>query len=105
MATPNYLGAAQPLPSNGQGLFDRIGSYFGNGGTPAYRGVGQPVTVIGGGLLRPMPPVYPAAPVKGRVAEECGAAHAAAQSEAPACPIDPEALAAGRIAIVIPRGT
>ena len=105
MATPNYLGAAQPLPSNGAGLFGRIGSYFGNGGTPAYRGVGQPVTVISGGLLRPMTPMYAAAPLKEQIAENCVAAQAAAQSEASACPIDPEALAAGHIAIVIPRGT
>ena len=42
MATPNYRGAVQSLPSNGNGLLGRIGSYFGSGSTPMYRGAGQP---------------------------------------------------------------
>jgi hypothetical protein len=104
MATPNYLGPAQAQPNMGTGLLGRLGSYFGGGGTPAYRGVGQPMPAIGG-LLRPTAPAYAAAPVKEQVAEEIAAAQAAAESEASACPIDPEALASGHIAIVIPRGT
>lgn len=105
MAMPNYLGAAKPQPSNGDGLLGRIGSYFGSGGTPAYRGAGQPAPVINGGLLRPATPAYVAAPVKEQIAVDNAAAQAATESEASACPIDPEALASGHIAIVIPRGT
>jgi hypothetical protein len=105
MATPIYRGAVQPQPISGSGLLGRLGSYFGGGGTPAYRGVGQPTPVISGGLLRPATPPYVAAPVKEQFAEDNEAAQAAAESEASACPIDPEALASGHIAIVIPRGT
>ena len=105
MATPNYLGAAQPQLSIGTGLLGRIGSYFGSGGTPAYRGAGQPAPMNNGGLLRPATPAYVAAPVKAQVANELAEAQACAESEASACPIDPEALASGHIAIVIPRGT
>jgi len=105
MATPNYLGAAQPQPSGGDGLLGRIGSYFSSGGTPSYRGRGQPAPALNGGLLRPTTLAYAAAPVKEQIAQDCAEAQAAAESEASACPIDPEALAAGHIAIVIPRGT
>jgi hypothetical protein len=105
MATPNYRGAVQSLPSNGNGLLGRIGSYFGSGGTPMYRGAGQPAPAFAGGLLRPAAPAYVAAPVTELVVEDDAEAQAAAACEASACPIDPEALAAGHIAIVIPRGT
>lgn len=105
MATPNYLGAVQPQPSNGNGLLGRLGSHFGSSGTPAYRGAGQPVPANTGGLLRPSTPAYAVAPVKEQIAEDDAAAQVAAESEASACPIDPEALASGHIAIVIPRGT
>jgi hypothetical protein len=104
MATPNYLGAAQPNAGNGQGLLARIGSYFGSGGTPAYTGKGQPAPAAGG-LLRPATPAYAAAPVKEQVVEAEQEAQADCVVEASACPIDPEALASGHIAIVIPRGT
>ena len=102
MATPNYLGAPQVNAGNGQGLLARIGSYFGSGGTPAYTGKGQPVPAAGG-LLRPATPAYAAAPVKEQIVEDNEAAQAADESEASACPLDPEALASGHIAIVIPR--
>jgi hypothetical protein len=105
MATPNYLGAAQPQLSNGDGLLARIGSYLGGGGTPAYRGVGQPAPVMTGGMLRPSTPIYAAAPVREQVTQGTAEVEALAQSEASACPIDAEALASGHIAIVIPRGT
>ena len=105
MTTPNYRGAVQSPPSNGTGLLGRIGSYLGSGSTPMYRGAGQPAPAFGGELLRPMAPAYVSAPVKERVAECDAEAQAAAECEASACPIDPEALAAGHIAIVIPRGT
>jgi len=104
MTTPTYLGAAQPRTGNGDGLLSRLGSYFGRGGTPAYAGTGQPAPVSAGGLLRGAGPAYAVAPLKeqraeGHQADACG------PSDASACPIDPEALAAGHIAIVIPRGT
>jgi hypothetical protein len=102
MATPNYLGAAQPGARSGSGLLARIGSYFGGGGTPAYIGKGQPVPTAGG-LLKPATPAYAAAPVKEQIAEGAEVAQAAEAPDASACPIDPEALAAGHIAIVIPR--
>lgn len=43
MATPTYVGSAQPQPSDGTGLLARIGAYLGGYGTPAYIGPGQPV--------------------------------------------------------------
>lgn len=104
MATPTYLGAAQPNAGNGDGLIARIGSYFGNGGTPAYAGKGQP-SPAAGALLRRATPAYAAAPVKEQLADCTVAAQAAEALDASACPIDPEALASGHIAIVIPRGT
>lgn len=104
MATPNYLGGAQSNAGNSGGLLARIGSYFGSGGTPAYAGKGQPRPVAGG-LLRPSSPAYAAAPMKELNVEGEAAAKAACDAETTACPIDPEALASGHIAIVIPRGT
>ena len=105
MATPIYRGAVQPQPSDGSGLLGRIGSFLGSGGTPLYRGAGQPAPALHGALLRPGGPAYVAAPVKEQVVEDNAEAQAEAECEASACPIDPEALAAGHIAIVIPRGT
>lgn len=105
MTTPIYRGAVQPQPSNGNGLLGRLGSYFGSGSTPMYRGAGQPVPVSSGALLRPAIPAYAVAPEKEQCEEDNAEAQADAESEASACLIDPEALAAGHIAIVIPRGT
>jgi len=105
VTTPTYLGAATPHAGNGDGLLSRLGSYFGGGGTPVYAGKGQPAPVITGGLLQRTGPAYVAAPVK-ELALDVEAAKAVAACDASAtCPIDPEALAAGHIAIVIPRGT
>ena len=106
MATPIYLGAAQPRIGSGDGLLSRLGSYFGGGGTPAYAGRGQPMPVITGALLRPASPAYVAPPVKEQVAQHVQEAQAAEACDASTtCPIDPEAIASGHIAIVIPRGT
>jgi hypothetical protein len=108
MATPTYVGAGQPQPSDGGGLFARIGAYLGGSGTPAYVGAGQPVPVSGG-LFRPVTPIYATAPVPtpnaSSPAQTVEAQSVEAKAEVVACPIDPEALASGHIAIVIPRGT
>lgn len=108
MSTPTYLGAAQPAPSDGNGLLGRLGTYLSGSGTPAYVGTGQPAPT-NGSPLRPATPAYAAAPVRVPSTEVAPAtdaatvADAASASCADACPIDPEALASGHIAIVIPR--
>lgn len=107
MTTPTYLGGVRPAPSDGNGLLGRLGTYLSGSGTPAYAGAGQPASTNNGGLLRPATPAYAAAPVR-PIAEVASATEADAVAEASAscadaCPIDPEALAAGHIAIVIPR--
>ena len=106
MATPSYLGTAQPTTGGG-GWLGRFGSYFGNGGTPAYAGDGQPSSAASGSLLRGDAPAYKPAPV---VKPEAPATEVSMDEAEPidetssmACLIDPEALAAGHIAIVIPR--
>lgn len=106
MSTPSYLGAGQPIANSG-GLLSRLGSYFGGGGTPAYAGDGQqPSSVTRGGLLAVSTPAYAAAPVRVPIAETQAqemAAPCVEERQAVMCPIDPEALAAGQIAIVIPH--
>ncbi|MGE0401698.1 MAG: hypothetical protein AB7T06_33660 [Kofleriaceae bacterium] len=96
MATPPYIGAAQQPSLNGD-WFSRLGSFFGGTVTPMYA---------------PAPPA-PAAPVSvpsTAVADSaavvvpmqmCACMYAALQQAA--CPIDLDAIAAGQIAIVIPR--
>jgi hypothetical protein len=105
MATPLYLGAGQQL-TNGGGWLARLGSYFGSG-TPPYAGDGQPSPAASGGLLgRGASPAYAAAPVV-KAPEAVQQAETSAEVDDAAaesgCPIDPEALASGHIAIVIPR--
>lgn len=94
MAKPNYQGPGQPLADAGGGLLGRFGTFFG-GGTPAYSGNGQPssnANYLGA------TPTYAAAPLLPPMT--CESNVAISQNE---CPIDPNALAAGQIAIVIPR--
>ena len=98
MATPSYLGAAQPTADNGGGLFGRFGAFFG-GNTPAYSGDGQPSSAAG--VLGRATPAYAPAPMV-RPEQQRSDDELDAQAET-SCPIDPEALAAGQIAIVIPR--
>lgn len=99
MATPSYLGVGQPAAKSG-GLFGRLGSYFGNE-TPAYAGAGQPARHARRLLAIPTP-AYAAAPMREPL--EAEAMMPEAEEEAPVmCPIDPQALAEGQIAIVIPR--
>ncbi len=109
MSTPTYLGAAQPAPSDGNGLLGRLGTYLSGSGTPAYVGTGQPAPTSNGSLLRPATPAYAAAPVRvpstdvGPATDATTVAESVSASCTDACPIDPEALASGHIAIVIPR--
>ena len=104
MATPAYQGQGQPSADFGGGLFGRFGSFFG-GSTPSYAGVGQPTSAsgaLGGSAVAYAPP--PAA--KPETSSPSGAtADASTESDAEVltCAIDPEALASGHIAIVIPR--
>ena len=102
MSTPSYLGQNQPTGDSG-GLLGRIGSFFGGGGTPAYAAAGQLAATNANASSST--PGY--APARGQ-AEATGSKHVcvcmqAKEPEATECPLDPEALAAGQIAIVIPR--
>jgi len=98
---PSY----NPYANSGGGWLARLGAIFGGGGgTPAYAGNGQPSARIAGSLLGGMfggnvPPYASAScPTPSHPTNSC--AHEVSQTS---CPIDPEALAAGQIAIVIPR--
>ena len=92
MPTPSYLGAGQPPAEISGSLFGRIGSLFGGVGTPSYSGVGQPTT--NGGYLAASAPAAAPAP----------ADDSSSGGTCDDCPVDSDALAAGQIAIVIPRG-
>jgi hypothetical protein len=97
MATPAYKGVSQPGPVAGNGWLSRLGSMVGmsrRGATPSYDGVGQPTSSSGGFFAAPTP-AYVTAPV--------AAPTVIVDSTCDACPIDPEAIAQGQIAIVIPR--
>lgn len=109
MTTPAYQGANQPPADNGGSWFGRLGSFFGGGGTPTYMGVGQP---SGNTALGSSPAYAPAPAVKPPTDQAAqtdtkGTSAAFAPRACPidplCCPIDPAALAAGQIAIVIPR--
>ena len=91
MPTPSYLGARQPAADGSGSLLDRIGSLFGGVGTPSYSGVGQPTT--NGGYLAASAPAAGPAPMD----------DSSSGGTCDDCPIDSDALAAGQIAIVIPR--
>ena len=106
MATPAYQGTGQQSADNGGSVFGRLGSFFGSGGTPSYAGVGQPATgstgYLGGSAV-----AYAPAPTVTKPESSSPNSDDAVSSEANVevmtCPIDPEALASGHIAIVIPR--
>jgi hypothetical protein len=119
MATPTYQGPGQPPLDNGGSFLGRIGSVFGPA-TPTYLGDGQPSSNVG--ALGQSAPMYVPAPIVKQVEHSpasiealasCGidpAALAAGhivliipRSALCSCPIDPTALAAGRVAIVVPR--
>ena len=103
MATPAYQGAGQPSADAGGGLFGRFGSFFG-GSTPIYAGAGQPSNATG--ALGGAAVAYAPAPApKPENSAPTGASQPSNEADAKfmTCPIDPEALASGHIAIVIPR--
>lgn len=100
MATPVYQGAGQPSADTGGGLFGRFGSFFG-GSTPSYAGVGQPTTATG--ALGGSGVAYAPAPSAKPESSSGDATSGEMDAEIMTCPIDPEALASGHIAIVIPR--
>ena len=95
MATPAYYGLGQPLLLNSGGSLG-LGSIFG-GATPTYSGDGQPSSGVGV-LGRATPAYLPA--LTPSEANQDDLASAVAQSS---CPIDHAAIAAGQIAIVVPR--
>jgi len=98
MGTPVYQGKNQPSAESGR-LFARVGSILGfsRGGTPSYDGVGQPAPASGG-FLGTSTPAYATLPISCPVPPVT-----IDPSMCDACPIDPDAIAQGQIAIVIPR--
>ena len=96
MTTPAYQGSGQPPLATSGGLLERLGSLFG-GETPTYAGDGQPSSAVG--VLGRVTPAYVPAPTPSQEAQTGLDEMQIASS----CPIDPAALAAGHIAIVIPR--
>jgi hypothetical protein len=108
MTTPIYRGATQPPPTAAKDLLQQISAYLSGSGTPAYAGAAQPAAATRGGLFGSETPAYAVpvtAPDAGTVDAEAGSvAPCTEPADALACPLDPEALAAGHIAIVIPRG-
>ena len=116
MTTPSYNGAGQPIADNGGSWLGRLGSVFG-ASTPTYAGAGQPA-IASRGVFGNTTPIYAAAPVAVSATQnasqqtpvtasrsDCGCEPELDESEQAlmTCPIDPEALASGHIAIVIPR--
>ncbi len=87
MSTPAYQGPGQPLADNGAGWLGRIGSLFGSG-APAYSPAPTPAAKDTPSEVRVT--IAAQAPIGCPIDPQC-------------CPIDPAALAAGQIAIVIPR--
>lgn len=83
--TPAYQGANQPPADSGGNLLGRVGTFFGTV-TPMY--ASAPV------MKAPDPMV---------VQKDASTATPCAYSFDPPYPIDPAAIAAGQIAIVIPR--
>ena len=93
MGTPTYQGAGQPSPDSGVGWLGQLGSFLGGGATPAYAGDGQPSS-SGAGFFGSSTPAYGSA---------LSSQPPSTQADLAACPIDTDALAAGQIAIVVPR--
>ena len=103
---PTYLGAGQPMLSQGAGWLGRLGNLLGQGGAPAYHGTGQPVRGTAG-LLASAAPAYQQAPAQ---STECvdedevtmpGSRNGA--QAALACPAECDPFAQGPIAIIVPR--
>ncbi len=99
MGTPIYQGPGQPPADNG-GLLGGLGSFLG-GASPAYAGVNQSQSAaswLGNATpaYAPAPPPPPSS-LANAPCDVCGS------DDQDSCPVDPTALAAGQIAIVIPR--
>ena len=105
MTTPAYQGTGQPIADGGTGILGRLGSFFGSGGSPTYAGDGQPSSGGGGGYLGGGTPAYVPAPpsIQPKRDTTINVDDAIDAQAATGCPIDSDALAAGQIAIVIPR--
>ena len=117
MTTPSYNGAGQPIADNGGSWLGRLGAVFG-ASTPTYAGAGQPA-IASRGVFGSTTPIYAVAPATASSAAQSGSQQmpvTASRSDCGCepeldeneqalmtCPIDPEALASGHIAIVIPR--
>lgn len=101
MRTPTYLGTGQPIVDSGGSWFGRLGMLFGGSSTPNYAGKGQPVSSAAS-MLSVATPAYAVA-ADAKPAELDPSTAVAEEQAVMSCPIDPEALAAGSIAIVIPR--
>jgi hypothetical protein len=102
MSTPTYKGQAQASVATRGGLLARLGAMFGGAGTPRYRGDGQPSPGSGGffGIATPAYKVTEAAQAADGAQAQAGEA---AQIERPLIVVDPDALAAGKIAVIVPR--
>ncbi len=117
MTTPSYNGTGQPVADNGGSWLGRLVSVFG-ASTPTYAGAGQPA-IASRGVFGSTTPIYAVAPAAVSSAAQtgsqqmpvtasrtdcgCEAENDENEQALMACPIDPEALASGHIAIVIPR--
>ena len=85
--TPAYQGTNQPPADNGGGWLGRVGSFFG-ASTPMYASA---------------PALKAPDLVTSTSANAVATATPCTYAFDPSCPIDPAAIAAGQIAIVIPR--
>lgn len=98
MSNSTYKGVGQAVTGNGAGLLARLGSIFG-GLTPTYRGDGQP-SAAAGGFFGAVTPRYKdsSKEAPSDAAAPCG------DAQAPRIVVvDGGELAAGKIAIVVPR--
>jgi hypothetical protein len=105
--TVHYAPPARPVLGQqwAYGPPQSSASYFGKSATPAYAGAGQPSSTARG-LLGISTPAYAAAPVRAPLVDaeiEADAEECVEGRQVVMCPIDSEALAAGQIAIVVPR--
>jgi hypothetical protein len=103
MPTPIYKGAGQPAGDTGTGWLSGLGSVFGGASSPAYVSE-APSTAITSAPTTTTTPTTSAAPV---VSAEPNASDVDPSADGvivlATCPIDPAALGAGQIAIVVPR--
>jgi len=111
MATPTYQGQGQPSADDGGGWLGRLGAYFGSASAPAYAPAPAPTVVVpppkpsgddgGTTVMRPttIGTIDPDALAAGQIAI------VVPRLSDDQIPIDPDALASGQVAIVVRRGT